>query len=252
LARALALALALSLAACTQGAKSGLKLVLPPVESPPLAVAKPKAPVPALPSGAERIEGTPSYRVVWEALAVERYRLEHPKLQGARVADSLGTPDVEVVLLNASYVGTAEQVQEDKSQPATGRVARIADADMLELVRGIEASGFWRYAKPTGSLRAFFGSEAARGRVTVEKDGESWTLLSLRGLGLQGETREIPGIYAQVKAAISILKNSAPNMRVTGGKLGDRPSPPGSTGTKPSGSGTTSPPPAGSTDAPGK
>src|SRR5262249_36446844 len=98
----------------------------------------------------------------------------------------------------------------------------------------------FRYAKPTGSLQALFASDMARGRITFEKDGRSVTLLSQRGLGLQDDTRAIPGIYAQAKEAVSRLKNSAPVLRVKGASRepATPPRPPaGPAGTGPGGNG---------------
>src|SRR5262245_38280206 len=119
--RVLLLAIAPLLAACTQGAKSGRKLELPPVPDPlPITVAVRKDPLPVLPSGPERIEGTPSIRVTWEALAVEKDRYANPSLRGQKTFVS--PDDLEIVLLNASYVATPEQERENKSQPPTGRI----------------------------------------------------------------------------------------------------------------------------------
>jgi hypothetical protein len=216
-----ALLLAPLVAACTQGAKSGRRLELPPVPDPlPMTVTEAQAPLPALPSGPERIEGTGSIRVVWEALAVERDRFTNPRYQGTKV---FATPeDLELILVNASFVATPEQEAENKSRPPSGRIARIADADMLGLLEALNQIGFFQVAQSTASSRALFGSDRARGRITVEKDGQSWTIVSMRGLGLQAETRNIPGIYALAKEAISHVKNASPTLRVKGGSIGDR------------------------------
>src|SRR5262245_6946355 len=82
--------------------------------------------------------------------------------------------------------------------------------------------GYFQHASATGSVRGLFSSDRARGRITIDRGDDSWTLLSLRGLGLQNETRAIPQIYAAAKEAIFRLKNSAPNLRVQGGTIGDR------------------------------
>jgi hypothetical protein len=222
--RVVAVLLAPVLAACTQGAKSGRRLELPPVPDPlPIQVAAVKDPLPVLPSGPERIEGSPSIRVTWEALAVERERYEHPSPFAPRgTKPFVSADDLEIVLLNASYVATPEQDRENKSQPPTGRIARVSDADMNALVDPLNQLGFFQYANETSTVRGLFASDRARGRITVDRGDQSWTLLSLRGLGLQAETRAIPQIYAAAKEVVSRLKNTAPNLRVKGGTIGDR------------------------------
>jgi hypothetical protein len=168
-----------------------------------------------------RIPGTPSIRVVWEALAGEMRKAlgSEPGVPGARelvegLPGTKGDVDFEVVLLNASFVATPEQDAENRSRKAVGRVARVTDQDLNELVEALERLGFFRYAKPTESVRFLFPTDRARGRITVERDGHSLTLLSQYGLGLQPATREIPGIYAQAKQAILMLKNRTPVLRV--------------------------------------
>jgi hypothetical protein len=175
-----------------------------------------------------RIPGTPSIRVVWEALYVELERSsgESRGVTGSRplVEGLPGTKedvDWEVILLNASFVATVEQDSENRSRKAVGRVARVTDADMNGLVDALERLGFFKYAKPTESVRYLFPTDRARGRITVERGGHSLTLLSMRGLGLQASTREIPGIYAQAKQAIVMMKNRVPTLRVKGVDVGE-------------------------------
>jgi hypothetical protein len=218
------LAAGLGLAGCTQGARSGRRLELPPVPDPlPMTVTPAPAPKPltALPSGPEKIPGSPSVRVVWEALFVERDRYANPSPEALRrgARPFVDPKDLEIVLLNASFAPTPDQEREHKSRPPTGRIARIADADMNAVWTALEQIGFFRHARPTGSLRALFGSDRARGRVTVDRGDESWTLLSMRGLGLQAETREVPAIYAAAKEVVSRMKNSASSLRVTGERI---------------------------------
>ena len=90
---------------------------------------------------------------------------------------------------------------------------------MNELLKELQKLGFFDYARPTESVRPYFASDRARGRITVERDGESLTLVSQRGLGLNDATKDIPGIYAQAKYAIQMLKNRAPALSVTGAKV---------------------------------
>ncbi len=172
------------------------------------------------------IPGTPSIRVVWEALAVETAQFETPNPDGPRgrmvfrsgggpAAPSFGVvPDLEAVLVNASFVSNAAQEAEKRSKPAVGRVARITDQEMNDFLEALRRMEFFRYARPTSSVAGLFGSERARGRVTVEQGDESVTLLSMRGLGLQEETKEIPAIYSQAKCAVQMLKNRTPTLRV--------------------------------------
>ena len=87
---------------------------------------------------------------------------------------------------------------------------------MLDLVSALERLGFYKYAQPTGSLQPMFLSDRARGRITVERDGKSMTLLSQRWQGLRDETKQIPGIYSDAKQAIVALKNRSPTLRVRG------------------------------------
>ena len=106
---------------------------------------------------------------------------------------------------------------------------------MLDLLESLEKADFFEYAKPTDAVRGLFGSDRARGRITVERDGHSVTLLSMRGLGLRPETKEIPGIYAEGKQAIQVLKNRASTLAVTNVRV---------TGRAPASVGETAEPPA--------
>jgi hypothetical protein len=175
----------------------------------PLA-ARPKAEPPG------KIPGTPSIRVVWEALAVEQERLDTSKWKRPPSSGPISQEDVdlEVVLLNASFVATPEQDAENRGRKAVGRVARVSDQDMNDLLSALERAGFFRYARPTESVRYLFPTDRVRGRITVERAGSSVTLLSMRGLGLQASTKEIPAIYRDAKAAITLLKNRTPTLRV--------------------------------------
>jgi len=220
--------LALACAACTSGARRAPRGDNPVTGDVPLS----GVPVtgdgrvdPQRPQGPKvvpgRIPGTPSIRVVWEALIVEQTQLMTSKF--ARPQGALqGTPDLEVILLNASFEATAAQAAENRSQPAVGRIARVSDQEMLDLLESLEKNDFFEYAKPTDSMRGLFGSDRARGRITVERDGKSVTLLSMRGLGLRPDTKEIPGIYAEGKRAIQVLKNRASTLAVTNVKITGR------------------------------
>jgi hypothetical protein len=214
-----ALLLAGALAGCTTGVRGSRR---PRGEDPVAATdaaakAEPRTPRPVA-GDAGVIPGTPSIRIVWEALSVEleRYRDSKFRVEGQNL---FGAPDFEVILLNSSFVATAEQDRENRSQVAVGRLARVPDGDILGLLEELERMGFFRYAKPTGAVRAYFGSDRARGRITVERGEESLTLVSYRGLGLQESTKEIPAIYAKAKAAIQLLKNRTPSISVKDAKV---------------------------------
>ena len=181
----------------------------------------PTAPEPPRPNP-DCIPGTPSIRIVWEALAVERYRSENSKFRrvdGSRdpaLERIVGSPEWQVILLNTSFTATAEQERENKGVPPSGRIARATDQHMLDMMTAFDRMGFFKYAQPTASVRPLFASENTRGRITVDRGGESWTLLSQRGLGLSDDTKQIPGIYAEAKEAVYRLKNMSPVLRVKG------------------------------------
>lgn len=232
--------LALACAACTSGARRAPRGENPVTGDVPLSgvpVTGDNRGDPARPEAKKvvpgRIPGTPSIRVVWEALIVEQTQLMTSKF--ARPQGALqGTPDLEVILLNASFEATPAQAAENRSQPAVGRIARVSDREMLDLLESLEKNDFFEYAKPTDAVRGLFGSDRARGRITVERDGKSVTILSMRGLGLKAETKEIPGIYAEGKRAIQVLKNRASTLAVTNVKV---------TGRAPASAGETAEPP---------
>src|SRR5207244_1558159 len=92
--------------------------------------------------------------------------------------------------------------------------AVLPDQEMSDLLAGFESAGFFKYAQSTAAMQRLFSSDRSRGRVTVERGDESVTLLSQRGLGFDAKTRDIPGIYAQSKAAISYMKNRTPSLSV--------------------------------------
>lgn len=211
------LALAIALPACSTGGRGNRRpRGADPVPGDPTTAAA--EPPPVIPNGPERIEGTPPVRVVWEALAVE---IEQSKTSRNRQVGlpQFGEPDLEVQLLNASFTPTPEQSREMRAQRAAGRTARVADAEMNALLKELGKLGFFDHARATDAVRPYFASDRARGRITVERDGESVTLVSQRGLGLNDATKDIPGIYAQAKYAIQMLKNRAPALTVTGAKV---------------------------------
>ena len=166
------LLVALSVAGCTTGVRGSRRpRTSDPVAGaacPPAARAPVKPSEPAFVPG--RIEGTPSIRVEWEALSVEQEQLANSRFHTTGL-DTFGAPDLEVVLLNASFEATPDQDRENRGQIAVGRVARVPDQDMLDLIKNLDRLGFFKYAQPTASVRAFFASDRARGRITVDRDG---------------------------------------------------------------------------------
>jgi hypothetical protein len=213
----LLVAAALALGACSTGSRSGRRPAPDAVTGDvvPGEPADPRAPreEPLVVGGVERIPGTPSIRIVWEALAGEQRAFRNPH---TKRASALGQTGLPVSLINASFVPTPDQAAEVREMRSKGAVARIADRDMLDLLKDIEKAGFFDYARPTGSVRPLFSSERARGRVTIERGGESVTLLSQYGLGLQESTKAIPPIYASVKNTVLLFKNRSDAIGVRG------------------------------------
>jgi hypothetical protein len=167
----------------------------------------------------DQIAGTPPVRVVWEALAGEAEQIKNP-----RWGDPAGTafrlrraPELKIVLLNASHPEAFKmrlRALESRSQRFEAEIAIVSDEDMNLLLQGFEQMGVFRYARPTSALETLFKSERARGRITIDRGGESVTLLSQYGLGLQEATRAIPGVYRDAKSAVAILKNRTPGLSV--------------------------------------
>jgi hypothetical protein len=152
-------------------------------------------------------------RVIWEALAVERDQAENPrfgrKLKGVK-------PDLKIVLVSDTHPtaqgrekGRASTRDTDGSQ-----IAVLAEKDLRLLVRGLRETGFYTVSRSTGSLQSQFEDESARGRVTIEVDGESQTVLSLRGQGSSPATKDIPRVYSEAKQAVAALRNATPTLNV--------------------------------------
>lgn len=160
------------------------------------------------------IAGTSSFRVIWEALAVERQQVLMPRSGRPGVQGIASTPDLEVVIINSSFRGSPEQVKDNRARRPHGGLSKVTDQDMMDLINSLQKAGFYEYAKPTNAISGLFESERSRGRITIERDGESQTLLSQRGLGLAEETREIPAIYSEVKRAIQVMRNRSRMLEV--------------------------------------
>jgi hypothetical protein len=161
-------------------------------------------------------------RITWEALAVERDLILNPRL-GRRPQQGV-LPDSKIVLVSDDHPaargkkrGCAAVREKDGSQ-----VAVLAADDLRAIVKGLREAGFYEVAKPTDAIAPYFASEEARGRVTLEVDGTSRTLLSLRGQGSQAQTRDVPRIYSNAKQAVAAVRNQTPTLSVvtTGGQPG--------------------------------
>ncbi|MCC7139593.1 MAG: hypothetical protein IT460_14310 [Planctomycetes bacterium] len=206
------------LAGCTTGVRGSRRPRGVPVgDVPPMASTAP-APTPVAPpprapeDDPDRVPGAPSVRVLWEALHGEQQQSARSAYAPKQSLPQFGPPELETILLNTSFVATPEQDRENRARKPSGRIARVPDRDMIGFLKQLESIGFFKYASPTEAVRPYFASERARGRITVDRDGESWTLVSRYGLGLAEETREIPAIYAQAKYLVQVLKNRVPTM----------------------------------------
>ncbi len=169
------------------------------------------AAAPATPTG-------PQVRVTWEALAVEKERFENPRDPRSDPRYRVGLAmQQKVVMVNASNVeARANQLGVTAKRDRGVSVATIPDADMQTFLQQLDQRGFFRVASPTDEVESLFSSPNARGRVTVERDGRSWTLLSMRGQGLNASTKEIPAVYSDSKRAVILMRNSTSAMSVVG------------------------------------
>jgi hypothetical protein len=159
-------------------------------------------------------------RVTWEALAVERDLVANPRL-GRRPQQGV-VPDSKIVLVSDDHPaafgrqkGRASTREKDGSQ-----VAVLAAEDLRLFVKGLREAGFFKVSRPTDALAPLFSDPEARGRVTVEVDGVSRSVLSLRGQGAQADTRDVPRLYSQAKQAVATVRNQTPALSVvtTGGQ----------------------------------
>ena len=91
----------------------------------------------------------------------------------------------------------------------SGRVRDAAEASPFVVLST-------EYANHFLAVQHLFDDETARGRVTVEVNGESRTLLSMRGQGLQESTKQIPALYSEAKRAVIGLRNQTPTLTVMG------------------------------------
>lgn len=153
----------------------------------------------------------PAIVVTWEALAHEKYLLENSRFRRRGPQ-----PPQRITLISSSHPEAAALAMGRSRQrdPDTS-TAILDDKDMVNFVRGLQRTGFFKYARPAGYDSASATSDSARGRVTVTRGGDSRTLLSIRGQGLNEKTKEIPKIYSETKQAIMVLRNMTPTLNVT-------------------------------------
>lgn len=161
---------------------------------------------PAAPSG-------PAIEVTWEALARERYLLENSRFRrpGAPM------PPQKITLFSESHP-EAKLVKRPRTKEERDKYsgsAVVPDRDMERFITGLQRQGFYRHAKRSGFDDAVAQSDNARGRIIVERDGQSYTLISLRGQGQNPNTRAIPKLYSETKQAVMVLRNMTPTLNVT-------------------------------------
>ena len=151
--------------------------------------------------------------VTWEGLAREREIAANSKYNRP------GTirPPMKITLVSESHPDSqglrSGRTKEGRAAGASSAVLR--DADLLKFVQGLERRGFYKYAQPTETQAAALEHPRARGRVTIERNGQSMTLVSMRGQGTNPRTKEIPGIYSESKQAIMMLRNRTPGLNLT-------------------------------------
>lgn len=164
------------------------------------------SPVPTAPSG-------PRMVVTWEALAVERERFENPSHR--RGVSQAAIPNQRIVLVNESHPMAEAQAAGRSTVLRDGTsIAVVPDEDMMLFIRGMRERGFFQRAHDSSAVAGLVQSENARGRITLERGDRSWTLVSMRGQGLNEQTRDIPAMYSQLKQSIMLLRNRTPTLNV--------------------------------------
>lgn len=155
----------------------------------------------------------PAIRVTWEALARERALYEGSKYRRPGVV----APPLRIVLVSESHpsVAQARAARTEAERQDHVGVAVVRDADMVALVRGLESRGFFRHARPGPPAEALRESPDARGLVTVERGGQTHTLVSLRGQGQNPATSAVPRAYSDAKQAVMLLRNANPTFSVS-------------------------------------
>ena len=157
----------------------------------------------------------PQIRVTWEALAVEKERLANPRIKRTQMIGLASQQ--KVVVVNAGHLeAKTSRLGAMSAQNRGTAVASVSDENMQRFLQLLERRGFFRHAKPTGAIARQFENERARGRITIERNGQSYSLVSLRGQGLDPRTKHIPALYSETKQAIMMLRNQTSCMGVVG------------------------------------
>ncbi len=154
-------------------------------------------------------------KVTWEGLARERelYEASKQKRNTYRGPDA----DMKITLVSEGHPDAkTDRKAGNEELEARAHITVVPDSDLKGLVRQLEKEGYYRYARDTDDVSSNFDHSRARGRVTVERAGESVTLLNMRGQGLNPSTKQIPKLYSSAKRAILIMRNRRPTLNWTG------------------------------------
>ena len=174
--------------------------------------AQPTRPLPELP--AWNTSG-PQIRVTWEALAVERERYDNPRF--GRQPQVGAATQLKAVIVSESHIEAQTNMRGLTARQNRGvAIAPVPDKDIQAFVQGLEQRGFFRLARPTSSVAHLMTDPNARGHITVERGGESYTLISMRGQGMNPATKQIPAMYSEAKQSILMLRNTCSSMSVVG------------------------------------
>jgi hypothetical protein len=156
----------------------------------------------------------PAITVTWEALAVEREQAENPRF-GRKMARG-AIENEKIVLVNESHPEAKKSMRGRTAYAKDGvSVAVISDRDMNVLMQGFQQAGFYRLARSTPAMEPLFDKPDSRGRITVERDGRSLSIVSMRGQGLRSDTRDVPATYSALKQAIAAMRNATPTLSVS-------------------------------------
>ena len=149
--------------------------------------------------------------VTWEGLARERELAANSKYARESVAP------MKITLMSEGHP-EATSIREGRTKEdraASAHTAVLRDGDLQELIRGLDKRGFFDHARATDLQESSFRHPRARGRVTIERNGQSVTLLSMRGQGQDPRTKAIPGLYSESKKAIMLLRNRTPGLNLS-------------------------------------
>jgi hypothetical protein len=158
----------------------------------------------------------PPVEITWEALAVERDQFANPRIPQARRPQRGVVPTQKIILVNDDHPIARRSISGHVAKSQDGiTVAVLSDEEMATFLSGMEQAGFFRAARPTSGMEAHFARDDARGRITVDRGGDSVSIVSMRGQGLNEQTRHIPALYSQLKQSIAVMRNRTPTLSVT-------------------------------------